>query len=196
MSLRKEFIIICWLILFLVFIGFLSSTKEILTGEVGKVAMLSNELKENEYLLYVNQPKEIDGKLVELLEITDSKEIRISVDGSVRSISDKIIVNDGLQMKKNVAIKEDKKPFAVLEIIKVEQDVKIECRESDNGNNIYVKGICYDNYYEMGVEDFCDDEYLREYYCEYDGYSEEVHCMRETVKCEEGCREGKCVSKI
>ncbi len=198
MGFKKEFIIICSIILFLFFVGFINSTKDIITGGVAKTGILASPLKENEYLLYIKQPQWIERKLVELLEVTDDKEIIVSVNGNTRSISDKIIINSGLQIKKSVAVKEkdNKKSFAVLEIITVDQGRDFKCEEDDNGYNIYAKGTCYDYYYEMGLEDFCDGDYLKEYFCKYDEYVGEIHCMKETIKCEKTCIDGKCVDGI
>jgi len=195
MDIKKEFMIVFVVLLFLIFLGFVSNTKElvieeIITGEASTVGIITNELRDNEYLLYVNQGQWIEERFVELLSVSESGDIEISVNENVASISDKIIVNNDLQIKKNAA----NENFAVLEIIKVKQD-EIGCKDSDGGYNIYVKGICVDEYYEMSVEDFCDSEYLREYSCEYDEYVEKIHCMKDIVRCEK-CIEGRCISNI
>ena len=198
MGLKKEFIIIVWIILFLFFIGFLNTTKDLITGEVGKVGILYTDLEENEYLLYIKEPQWVGDKLVELIDVTENGDVIVGVDNEIRSVSDKIIVNNGLQIKRSSAIKEtgNKKSFAVLEIIDVDQGEKIDCNEDDNGYNIHVEGTCYDDYYEMGVKDFCDGDYLKEYYCQYDEYVGKIHCIKETLKCDNGCNEGKCISDI
>lgn len=189
MNLKKEIMIIAGVVLFLLLVGVLNIAKETMTGEVGRVGVLENPLEANEYLLYVNEAEAIEGRRVELLEVKDSGDVIVSVGGNVRSVSDKTIVSNGLQIRKSVAIKEEnKKSFAVLEILKVEQDKKIECRKDGK--------VCYDDYYEMGVEDFCDRDYLKEYSCEYDVYVKKTHCMKETIKCERGCVEGKCVGSV
>lgn len=194
MEFKKEVVIVLG-ILFLIL--FLNNADKIITGKASSIGNIENSIMENEYLLYVNEPKWIEGVMVKLISVSENNDAIVSINGEIRSISDSIIMSNGLQIQKNVAIKETKKKsFAVLKIIKVEQGKNIGCRETDNGNNIYLKGICYDNYYNMGIEDYCDGKYLREFSCKYDSYVNEIHCMREIVRCNNICREGKCVSEI
>jgi len=190
MNIKKEFMIVFGILLLLIFMGFIGNIKELITGKASTIGIITNELRDNEYLLYVNEGQWVKEKFVELLSVSENGEIIINVNDNIASITDKIIINNGLQIKKNVA----KENFAVLEIIEVKQDV-IECKDSDGGYNVIVKGKCVDKYYEMGVEDFCDGEYLKEYSCKYDDFVEEFHCMKDIVKCER-CIEGRCLSNI
>ncbi len=190
MNIKKEFMIVFGILLLLIFIGFIGNIKELITGEASTIGIITNELEDNEYLLYVNEGQWIEEKFVKLLSVSESGEIIIDVSNNIASISDKIIINNGLQIRKSAA----NENFAVLEIIKVKQD-GIECKDSDGGYNIVVKGNCVDDYYEMGVEDFCDGEYLKEYSCKYDDYVEKFHCMKDIVKCNQ-CIDGRCLSNI
>jgi len=190
MNIKKEFMIVFGILLLLIFIGFMGNIKELITGEASTIGIITNELRDNEYLLYVNEGQWIEEKFIKLLKVTESGEIIIDVNDNIASITDKIIVNNGLQIKKNAA----NENFAVLEIIKVKQD-EIECKDSDGGYNIVVKGSCIDKYYEMGVEDFCDGEYLKGYSCKYDEYVKKFHCMKDIIKCNQ-CIEGRCLSNI
>ena len=185
MKFKKEAIVAILGVLFLViFLNLNMSGKS--------VGLIYNNLGENEYLFYVNEPQWINEKLVELIDVSESKDVRISIRDEIRSISDAIIVSNGLQIEKISAVADAKRPFAVLKIIVVEQDRNFKCKESDNGEDIYLKGRCFDDYYEMGVDDYCSENYLREFFCEYDHYIHEVHCMRAIVKCSYKCENGEC----
>ena len=187
MKLKKEAILAVLSVLFLVI--FLNLD---MSGRASSVGLIYNNLEENEYLFYLNEPQWINEKLVELIDVSDSKDVRISIRDEIRSISDAIIVSNGLQIEKISAVADAKRPFAVLKIIVVEQDRNFKCRESDNGEDIYLKGRCFDDYYEMGVDDYCSENYLREFFCDYDDYVNEVHCMRAIVKCSYKCENGEC----
>ncbi len=191
MDIKKEIMIIFGILLLLIFMGFIGNIKEIITGEASTIGIITNELRDNEYLFYVSEGYWVEEKFVELLEVMENGEIIINVNDNIASISDKIIINNGLQIKKNAAAEN----FAVLEIIKVKQTDKIKCVDSDGGYNIIIKGKCVDEYYEMGVEDFCDSNYLKEYSCKYDDFVEKFHCMKDNIKCDK-CIEGRCLRNI
>ena len=182
MKLKKEAIVAVLSVLFLViFLNLNMSGKS--------VGLIYNNLGDDEYLFYVNEPQWINEKLIELIDVSDngdvsdSNDVILKIRDQTRSISDSIIVSNGLQIEKISAVKKTKRSFAVLKINFVEQNKNFNCRESDNGEDIYSKGRCFDAYYDMGIDDYCSENYLREFFCEYDDYIHEVHCMIEIVKC-------------
>lgn len=63
----------------------------------------------------------------------------------------------------------------------------LECTDSDNGKNIYVRGTCIDS--NSKDTDYCIGSTLAEYYCENN------ECKEELINCSSGCTEGACISE-
>jgi hypothetical protein len=89
-------------------------------------------------------------------------------------------------------------PTATVETVSTTANVStatINCTDSDNGNNYYVKGSCYDNkkYFASNpLYDECNPDnasILRELYCRKDGY-----CDNPQYVCLNGCKDGACIN--
>ena len=161
-----------------------------LSGQASRNVVSTKELEIDEYIFVVGEKKIIDDVGVMLVEIGDSKEIIVDVNGVVKSVNEygvRIINNAQIE---SVAVGENS---AILKVINLEKKEKT-CSDTDAGD-IYLRGKCADRFYPEGVEDFCDFNSLREYNCGYDQYIDEVHCLKQVVECSDGCGTGACVSK-
>jgi hypothetical protein len=160
-----------------------------LTGEASRNVQTNIELADNEYLFHLNERKLIGDVPITLMEVTESDEVIVNVDGEIKSVNEfEGRVINGIQIESRVASETGA-------ILRVTNLVKLEttCVDTDLGD-IYSRGKCDDRFYPEGVEDFCDFNTLKEYNCGYDVYVDEVHCLKHEVECSDGCSAGACRS--
>ena len=161
-----------------------------LTGKASRNVVSNIELELDEYLFMAGERNIIDDAAVTLIEVGDSNEAIVDVNGLRKSVDQYgIRVINNIQVE-NVVVGENS---AILKIINLEKKEK-KCSDTDEGD-IYLRGKCSDRFYPDGVEDFCDFDNLKEYNCGYDAYVDEVHCLKHVVECSDGCGNGACVSK-
>ena len=161
-----------------------------LSGNASKNLNYYNQLNENEYNLFVGDSVFVGNKRVTLISIADSSEAIVDVSGIQKSVNQYGIrvIND-VQVQ-NMAVGFD---HVVLKLISLES-TQASCTDTDDGD-IYLKGDCSDRFYEdKPITDFCDFSTLKEYTCGYDTIIDEVHCLKHTVKCVDGCVNGACKS--
>ncbi len=161
-----------------------------LSGFASRNVVTSVNLEPDEYIFRVGERKVIDDVAITLIEVGDSNEVIIDVNGIRKSVDEY-----GVRIINNVQIESvaiDSKG-TVLRIFNLEKKEKT-CSDTDSGD-IYSRGKCADRFYPDGVEDFCDFDSLKEYNCGYDTYIDEVHCLKQVVECSDGCGSGACVSK-
>ncbi|MBS3151107.1 hypothetical protein J4443_01870 [Candidatus Woesearchaeota archaeon] len=161
-----------------------------LSGQASRNVVSSVELEEDEHLFRIGEKKIIDDDAVALIEVGDSNEVLVDVNGIVKSVDEYGIrvIND-VQVE-SVAVSSNS---AILRIFNLGKKEKT-CSDSDNGD-IYLRGKCVDRFYPDGTEDFCDFNNLKEYNCGYDAYIDEVHCLKQVVECGDGCGSGACIAK-
>lgn len=161
-----------------------------LSGYASRNAVTNLELEADEYLFRTGERKIIDDAAIMLVEVGDSNEVIVDVNGVRKSVDEY-----GARVISNVQVESVTvgSNSVILRIFNLEKKEKT-CSDSDNGD-IYLRGKCVDRFYPDGVEDFCDFDNLKEYNCGYDTYIDEVHCLKQVVECTDGCGSGACVSR-
>jgi hypothetical protein len=72
-------------------------------------------------------------------------------------------------------------------VYKFAYDPIMGCRDSDYGNNIFIKGTCYDERYTQGITDRCDQSgNVEDFSCK------KNMCIGTLQDCLNGCSEGAC----
>lgn len=161
-----------------------------LSGNASKNIIYQTQLDEGEYNLFVGNSVFVGSKRVTLISIADNNEAIVDVSGIQKSVNpDGIRVINDVQIQ-NIAVGLDHVVFKITNL----ESTKASCSDTDDGD-IYLKGDCSDRFYEdKPITDFCDFSTLKEYTCGYDAIIDEVHCLKHTVKCVDGCVNGACKS--
>ena len=188
MDQKRDFAILGFVIVGVLAVFIFQSVQ--LSGQASRNVATDIELEVDEHLFRVGERKVIDDAAVVLIDVGDSNEVIVDVNGIKKSVDEY-----GVRMISNVQV-ESVTVSSNSAILKIFNLGKIEntCSDSDDGD-IYLRGKCVDRFYPDGVEDFCDFSNLKEYNCGYDAYIDEVHCLKQVVECADGCGSGACVSK-